>query len=328
MNFRPILCLLLVIMLFGCVSRKLALRQPNDAPATNIVLNNATHAVALIISTSANFTPLKYSEASNGIIISADGYILTVSHGLSYKMPVVYIDDERYGGEIVYNNIKYDFAILKIAALHPLPFLRFARETSLKQNVCLLGKFRKNREVFVSKGTLNVKGINMKSKEVNLFSTNIGQKRKVDYAIQNGIIHSARLFEGLSGCPLLDENGDVIGMNSEIIGSEERRITPAPEMIGFLPVMRQYSDMQIPGTNVDTSDFAVDLEDPVKRLDWIMKGLSQYGSFLGKNTARIEELRDTIEKQATEKIKGQKSRDKEAIQWAWKTFLTEVYTIK
>ncbi len=320
--------LVLPLLWGGCVSTKLALRQSASIPEGNGGLSNASRAVVLIISTCPNYTPLKYSEASNGIIISEDGYILTVSHGLTYNMPVVYVDDERYGANIVYNNKKYDFAILKITALQPLPFVHFARETALKQSVFLLGKFRKNRELFVSKGTLNVKGINMSSKDLSWVSADIGQKRKVDYAIQNGILHSARFFEGLSGCPLLDERGDVIGINSGLIGNEQRRIALAMELIGFLPIIQKFSDLQIPQADADTSDFDVDLNDPVKRLDWVMKGLFQYCSLLGKNTAVMEEIKNKVEKTAAEKIQSEKSHEKEAIQWAWKTFLAEVYAIK
>jgi hypothetical protein len=217
---------------------------------------------------------------------------------------------------------------LKVAALHPLPYLRFARETSLRQSVNLLGRFRKNREVFLSRGTLDAKGLNMSSKEINWVSTGIGQKRQVDYAIQNGILHSARFFEGLSGCPLLNDSGEVIAMNSGIIGSEERRVTLAQELIGFLPVIQQYSSQEIPQTAVDSSDLSVDLSDPVKRLDWVMKGLFQYCSLLGKNAARVEEIKNRVEQQAKEKVTAAKMQDKAAIHWAWKAFLTEVYATK
>jgi hypothetical protein len=328
MKTRLILCILLSAICLNCVSNKIALKQSNDVPENNTALNNTAHAVALIISTSANYTPLKYSEASNGIVISEDGYILTISHGLSYTIPVVYIDDERYGAEIVYNNKKYDFAILKIATLHPLPFLRFALETKQPQNAYLLGKFRKNRELFMSKGTLEAKSQSKNSKEMAWGSATIGQKLKVDYAIQNGILHSTRFFEGLSGCPLLDESGNVIGMNSGGIGNEKRSVTLAPDMIGFLPAIEQASEMQIPQTEADTVDLVLALNDPIKRMDWVIKGLAQYASLLGKDTARIEELSNRIEKQAKEKFLADKSQEIAATQWVWKTFLTEVYGTK
>jgi hypothetical protein len=328
MKARLILCILLFTICLNCVSRKIALKQSNDVPENNTALCNAAHAVALIISTSANYTPLKLSDASNGILISEDGYILTISHGLSYNIPIVYIDDERYGAEIVYNNKKYDFAILKITALHPLPFLRFAPETKQRQNAYLLGKFRKNRESFMSKGTLEAKSQSKNSKEMAWGSATIGQKLKVDYAIQNGILHSARFFEGLSGCPLLDESGNVIGMNSGGMGSEERRVTLAPDMIGFLPAIEHASEMQIPQTDADTVDLALALNDPVKRMDWVIKGLAQYASLLGKDSKHIEELSSRVEKQATEKLKTDKSQEISTTQWVWKTFLTEIYGTK
>jgi S1-C subfamily serine protease len=328
MNKCLILCLIALILSTGCVSKRLALRQPNDIPKTDIALAEASAAVVLIICTSTTYTPIRYSEASNGFIISKDGYIITVSHGLSYNTTVVHIGDERYEAKIIYNNKKFDFAILKIPASHPLPFLRFARETYLNQKVSLLGRYSKNRELFLSKGTINAKGINMSSKDIDWVSQNLGQKRKVDYAIQNGILHSARFFEGLSGCPLLDDAGDVIGMNSGILGNKRRHVFLALELVGFLPIIQQYSSLQIPQTTVDTSDFSVDLNDPLKRLDWVLKGLFHYCCLLGKNQNQVEEIRNCVEKQAKKKIEAQNTQDKSAIQWAWKAFLTEVYAMK
>jgi S1-C subfamily serine protease len=323
-----VLCLIALILSTGCVSKRLALRQSSNIPKTDVALAEASAAVVLIISASTAYTPIRYSEASNGFIISADGYIITVSHGLSFSTAVVHIGDERYKAEILYNNKKFDFAILKIAASHPLPFLRFARETYLDQNVNLLGRYRKNRELFLSKGTINAKGINMSSKDIDWISQNLGQKRKVDYAIQNGILHSARFFEGLSGCPLLDDAGDVIGMNSGILGSERRHVFLALELICFLPIIQQYSSLQIPQTTMDTSDFSIDLNDPLKRLDWVLEGLFHYCCLRGKNQNQVEEIRNCVEKQAKEKIEAQKTQDRSAIQWAWKAFLTEVYAMK
>lgn len=272
-------------------------------------------------------TPVKYSEAANGILISADGYILTASHGLNNKMPMVYVDDERYGAEIIYNNSKHDFAILKIAALHPLPFLRFSEETGLTQSVYLLGKFRKAREVFMSKGSLNLK-VSTGWPIMGWVSSKIGQKRKVDYAIQNGILHSERFFEGLSGCPMLDDKGDIVGMNAGPLANEERRVTPVMDIIGFLPFIQKYGDLQLLQAEADTSDFSQTLNDPLKKLDWVLGGLVQYGSILGKTQESIDGLKGKIEKQAREKMQAKKSPDKEILPWVWKSFLAEIYSGK
>ncbi len=328
MKIRLLLCLVVAFAGAGCVSRKLALRESTDVPATNAALTNATHAVALIISTSAAMAPLKYSEAVNGILISADGYILTVSLGLTNKTPMVYVDDERYGAEIIYNNSKQDFAILKIAALSPLPYLRFSGETDLRQNAYLLGKFRKAREVFMSKGTLNVKPANSGKPVVGWVSSRIGQKRKVDYAIQNGILHSDRFFDGLSGCPMLDENGNVVGMNAGTLVSEERRVTPAVELIGFLPFIQKYGDLQLLQNEADTSDLTRDLNDPQKKIDWVMSGLVQYGSLLGKDVERLEGLRSRIGKEGRERMLAKKNGSADPVPWIWQSFLSEIYSAK
>jgi hypothetical protein len=59
-----------------------------------------------------------------------------------------------------------------------------------------------------------------------------------------------------------------------------------------------------------------------------MKGLYHYCTLLGKDPDQMEEIRNRVEKQATEKLLAHKTQDRSAIQWAWKTFLTEVYAMK
>lgn len=296
--------------------------------ATESALRRTAEAVVLILSTVADSRLLRYSEVANGIIISKDGYILTVSHGLTGSIPEVYVGDDRYAAKVVYNDRTFDFAILKIETGYPLPYIQFASDTRLNQNVYLIGKRKRHRELFMSKGILNVKGINMSSKEISWIKTCIHEKKRVDYAVNNGILHSAHFFVGLSGCPLLNSDGELIGMNTGIIGREDQRITLALELVCFLPVIEMVTTSAKIGSEITPCGINVDLKNPLERVKWIMNGLFQYCVLLGKDTVGLELLRVKVEQEALKKISSDNIPPKEVINWAWKKFLTESYSLR
>lgn len=316
-----------MLVFLPCLLPAYGLAASSDKPASS-PLEQAAHAVVLILSTTVDYHLIKYSEAANGIIISPDGYILTVSHGLTGGLPEVYVGDDRFPAKVVYNDTKFDFAIIKISTPYPLPFVHFARDNTLNQRVHLIGKRKRNREVFMSKGILNVKGINMSSKEISWVKTHIREKQKVDYAIQNGILHSAHFFVGLSGCPLLNDQGEVIGINTGLIGKESQRITLALELVCFLPIIQQITRADKCTLETAPCGSDIDLKNPSERITWIMNGLYHYCTLLGKDEKKLAALRNDIEYRARQKITADNFAAKEAIQWAWKSFLTESYKMQ
>ena len=323
---RPLRCIggLLLLAALATSSASEDYASDGDAISDSLpALRAASSAVVLIISHNTSRYFVNYSEAANGILITADGYILTVSHGLSGTLPEVFAGEERYGARVVYNNRTFDLAILKINAGHPLPFVNLSGEFGLHQKIYLIGKRRRHRELFMSAGILNAKGINMSSKEISWVKTTIDEKKHVDYAVSRGILHSARFFAGLSGCPLFNDRGEVIGINTGLIGKEGQRITLALELICFLPVIREVTRQEVPVIDQSICQLDVDLKNPLERIGWILNGLAYYCSLLGKNTADLEKLRGTIEERAKRKIGEEHCSAREAIQWAWKVFLVE-----
>lgn len=145
----------------------------------------------------------------SGFIISEDGYILTNDHvaGNATKISVTLTSGETVEAELIGKDPTTDVALLKINK-SGLPYLRFANSDQVligEWAIALgnpFGLFEINDKPTVTVGV--VSATNMK-----VFS---GQNRVYNNMIQT----DASINSGNSGGPLLDANGDVIGMNTII----------------------------------------------------------------------------------------------------------------
>jgi serine protease Do len=150
----------------------------------------------------------------SGFIISADGYILTNDHvaGNAAKIIVTLSGGAQYDAELVASDHTSDVALLKIHG-SDLPFIRFGRSDDLAVGEWAIamgnpfGLFSKNNKPKVTVGVIS-------NTEVNL-----GVEEGRNY---RGMIQTdAAISSGNSGGPLLNANGEVIGMNSTIFSTAQ-----------------------------------------------------------------------------------------------------------
>jgi S1-C subfamily serine protease len=282
-----------------CTPVYLPQKQPDN---TTIILKKASDVVVFIISNRFDFSLQNFSEFSNGVLITDNGYIITVAHGLFKSPPIVYFKNGVYHSKIVHADQKFDFALLKIDVPERLPYVRFATDVKIHENVYLIGKRKRQREIFMSKGIISACNLNMSSREISWLKTDIRQKKQVDYAIQNGILHSADFFVGLSGCPLLNEYGDLLAINTGIVEGNSRRMSLAQELICFLPVINSITNSSFPVDYSHLCNLNVDLNDPFLRIGWILDGLAQYCYIQGRDSMVVRELRNKTESEAMIKL--------------------------
>jgi S1-C subfamily serine protease len=144
-------------------------------------------------------------------VISADGQRVEVS----------LMDQSRYRARVLARDPDNDLALLKIDARKPLPFLRLGDSDAVKvgQKVLAIGN------PFSLGGTLTT-GI------VSAMGRTLSSGR--DSVLEDIIQTDAAINPGNSGGPLLDSNGDVIGINTAILNE-----TGANIGIGFaMPINR------------------------------------------------------------------------------------------
>jgi Do/DeqQ family serine protease len=145
--------------------------------------------------------------SGSGVVISADGYIVTNNHVVdgADELTVTLPNNKTYKGKVVGTDPSSDLAVVKIDASN-LPFMSFANSDNvhLGQSVLAIG-YPLNLDVTVTSGIVSAK-----SRSIGINSRN--SKTPLEAFIQT----DAAINPGNSGGALVNADGDLIGINSAI----------------------------------------------------------------------------------------------------------------
>lgn len=160
-------------------------------------------------------TEKKEIGGGSGFIVSEDGYIITNKHVVDEKdadYTVFTNDGEKYDAKVIDQDALNDIAILKIEKSN-LPFLEFEDSEKLKpgQTAIAIGNPLLEFQNSVSVGVIS--GL---SRQITASTSFFGKSEQLDNVIQT----DAAINPGNSGGPLLNINGNVIGVNVAV-GSGE-----------------------------------------------------------------------------------------------------------
>jgi len=143
--------------------------------------------------------------AGSGFIYSEDGYVMTNHHVIEDADEIIIrmADRREFEAELIGSDKASDIAVLKITAKEALPFLHLGESESVKagQWVAAIGS-PFNFEQSVTAGIVSAKGRTNRAQQYVPFI-------QTDVAINRGN----------SGGPLLNMEGEVIGINSWILSS-------------------------------------------------------------------------------------------------------------
>jgi S1-C subfamily serine protease len=158
----------------------------------------------------------------SGFLIGDDGRILTNNHVISgsSKIEVRFSDGSRYTAKVLVADRADDLAMIQIEPKKKLPYLKLGDSDALQvgQKVLAIGN------PFGFSGTLTT-GI----------VSSLGREIKNENSTLEGLVQTdAAINEGNSGGPLLDSQGNVIGINTAILAPSGGNIG-----IGFaMPINR------------------------------------------------------------------------------------------
>ncbi len=168
----------------------------------------------------------------SGFIVHPDGLILTNKHVVfdpDAEYTVVTTDEKEYIGRVISRDPVNDIAVLKIDA-KGLPTIRLgnANKIELGQTVIAIGNALGLFTNTVSKGIIS--GVDRK------ISASLGQGGEIEN-LRNVIQTDVAINQGNSGGPLINLDGEVVGINTAIIYGAQN--------IGFaLPINWAKSDLE------------------------------------------------------------------------------------
>jgi serine protease Do len=146
--------------------------------------------------------------SGSGVIISADGYIVTNNHVVENadELTVTLSNKKSYTGKVVGTDPAYDLAVIKIDATS-LPFLLYGNSDEVKigQWVLALG-YPLNLETTVTAGIVSAKAR----------SLGLNKGTKTNSPVESFIQTDAAVNQGNSGGALINTSGVLIGINSAI----------------------------------------------------------------------------------------------------------------
>ena len=146
-------------------------------------------------------------DQGSGFLISADGKILTNNHVVANErqLEVTLADQSRYPAKLITRDEANDLAVVQISPRKKLSWLRLGDSDGLQvgQKVLAIGK------PFGLNGTLTTGVVSSLGRSIR------GENNE---ELEGLIQTDAAINFGNSGGPLLDSAGDVIGINTAILG--------------------------------------------------------------------------------------------------------------
>src|SRR5215212_8854287 len=148
--------------------------------------------------------PQRVQGVGSGVIVNADGYILTNHHVVdgAIEIKVELTDNRTFTAKLVGSDPPSDLAVLKIDAKN-LPTLSFSDSDKVRVGDCVLALGNPlGIGQPVTSGIVSAKGR----------STGLS-----DGSFEDFLQTDAAINRGNSGGALVDSNGDLIGINSQIL---------------------------------------------------------------------------------------------------------------
>lgn len=140
----------------------------------------------------------------SGVIISADGYIVTNNHVIenASELEVTLNDNRAYPAELIGTDPNTDIALIKIQTEDDLPYLAFGDSNEVKVGEWVLAV----GNPFNLTSTVTAGIVSAKSRDLNQFGSNTQSFIQTDAAVNRGN----------SGGALVNVKGELIGINTAI----------------------------------------------------------------------------------------------------------------
>lgn len=152
--------------------------------------------------------PQEQVGSGSGVIISPDGYIITNNHVIdnATSLTITLNNNKTYEAELIGTDPKTDIALIKIMANEEFPYVPFGDSNNAKIGEWVLAV----GNPFNLTSTVTAGIVSAKARDLDEFDGNPQSFIQTDAAVNRGN----------SGGALVNTRGQLIGINTAIIGSE------------------------------------------------------------------------------------------------------------
>lgn len=149
--------------------------------------------------------------SGSGVVISPEGYIVTNNHVVQdAKKITIHLDGNNYEAELIGTDPSTDLAVVKIDRKN-LPYLEFSDSDHLRLGEWVLAIGNPlNLQTTITAGIVSAKNRN-----IDLLSGNYNPEENV-FPVESFIQTDAAVNSGNSGGALVNQNGDLVGINTAI----------------------------------------------------------------------------------------------------------------
>ena len=198
--------------------------QTGNSSVTRVVDRSSLAQIASAVQDSVVSITTESGEGS-GVILSADGYIVTNNHVVATAtgttVTVIFADGKKATATIVGTDQRNDMAVVKVAGVTNLKAAKFGDSSNMQvgDTVLAIGS-PLGLEGSVTAGIISAKDRTIQSSDESQQQTPFGSSQQQQSAATNtmsGLLQTdAPINPGNSGGALVNTNGEVIGINSAI----------------------------------------------------------------------------------------------------------------
>lgn len=249
-------------------------------------------------------------KQGNGVIVSEDGLVLTLSHVLDSKRPdITLFDGRRFKGEILFRNPQTDIAIIKISHNERLPFLPMAKSPAkIGESACVIGRRGEPSAIVTSEGRVLMG-------EVNFYAKNL--------VVEKGTLHSAPIQQGLSGSALVSTSGELLAINAMFFGEKESGKSAALGVGRYREIMDAGLLSSSHTSRMDTST-TPKISGLPNEVAWVLAGLENHSLQTGQCPEKTRDIKQCVLHAVLKKCdKGELKNRQEAQGEAWAAFLRQ-----
>lgn len=149
--------------------------------------------------------------SGSGVVVSPEGYIVTNNHVVQDANKItVSLDGNRYKGELIGTDPSTDLAVIKIDKKR-LPYLEFGNSDELRLGEWVLAIGNPlNLQTTITAGIVSAKNRN-----IDLLTANYNPEEAI-FPVESFIQTDAAVNSGNSGGALVNQSGELIGINTAI----------------------------------------------------------------------------------------------------------------